>query len=120
MRFTQKNVYDVQIVNKTDYYIVPNTKSGFLAGTNVAYLRPTWSYPINAGDNSYKAVDGITSADYRDMGCSNTYISAGYHLPWLVVELDNIYSVYSVVLTNRGDCCGKYNLYIFLQHNYRV
>ena len=100
-------------MNQTDYYIVAHRKSGFLAGTNVAYLRPTWSY--GTADNSYKAVDGNTSPNYLNQGCSHTNGSV-YHLPWLVVELDNIYSVYSVVLTNRGDCCGKYKLYIFLPY----
>ena len=89
-----------------------------LIGANVAYLRPTWSYPprpSDGGDNSHKAVDGDTSTSYANGGCSHTgsqeYLA---HDPWLVVELDNIYSVYSVDLTNRGDCCGKCKVHVLM------
>ena len=51
-----------------------------------------------------KAVDGNTNSVYNDGSCTHTSATLN---TWWAVNLAGIYRVYSVTLTNRGDCCGK-------------
>ena len=58
-----------------------------------------------ATGNPSKAVDGSTNTFYHSAGgCSHTHKERD---PWWQVDLGAEYSVYDVMLTNRGDCCGE-------------
>ncbi|XP_073447656.1 uncharacterized protein [Aquarana catesbeiana] len=50
------------------------------------------------------AVDGDKSASYYDRSCIHTHIDFG---PWWRVDLLSKMRVFSVAITNRGDCCGS-------------
>ena len=49
------------------------------------------------------AVDGVSSTDALHPGCASTRLQSD---PWLVVDLGDEHTVFGVVITGRGDCCG--------------
>lgn len=51
-----------------------------------------------------KAVDGNTNNIMFDNSCSHTSSYVGWQ--WWQVDLEKVYSVTSVVISNRGDCCS--------------
>ncbi|XP_048057801.1 uncharacterized protein LOC125275146 [Megalobrama amblycephala] len=53
------------------------------------------------GDSQH-AVDGNRDSDYFKSSCTHTNSEIS---PWWRVDLGNVYSVNSVTITNRGDCC---------------
>ena len=69
---------------------------------NLALKKPTkQSQTSKKSENSHHAVDGK-----RDK--YNCAISRGA-FSWWEVDLENIYVIQEVVVTNRIDCCGKLN-----------
>jgi hypothetical protein len=54
---------------------------------------------------SARAVDGNTDNNIYGGSCMET--PGKEHLEWWGVDLHDVYRVKSVVIYNRGDCCGK-------------
>ncbi|KAI4891192.1 hypothetical protein NFI96_006425 [Prochilodus magdalenae] len=54
--------------------------------------------------DAQKAVDGKSDTYYRRGSCTHTSYESN---PWWRVELQGVYNVSSVSVTNRGDCCGQ-------------
>ncbi|XP_041958045.1 uncharacterized protein LOC121716004 isoform X1 [Alosa sapidissima] len=51
-----------------------------------------------------KAIDGNRDSNWYHYSCSHTGLEPN---PWWRVDLLKKYRVHSVVITNRGDCCGE-------------
>ena len=56
---------------------------------------------------SSRAVDGNINSIFDDKSCTHTKTTKGN---WWQVDLVDVYEIRDVVITNRGDCCGKFNL----------
>ncbi|XP_067653393.1 fucolectin-1-like [Haliotis asinina] len=72
---------------------------------NLALNKPTAQISTLAPHTSGLAVDGNKASDMKNGSCTFT---AGSYLPskqWWQVDLQQIFSVLTVSLTNRGDCC---------------
>ena len=59
-----------------------------------------WSEHGDAG----RAVDGNPSTDYwRQLSCTRTKEETK---PWWTVDLQAVFEIEAVIITNREDCCG--------------
>ncbi|KAI4905839.1 hypothetical protein NFI96_030210, partial [Prochilodus magdalenae] len=54
--------------------------------------------------HAYNAIDGNTDPDYNHGSCTATDIQQN---PWWRVDLLDEYTVTSITITNRGDCCPE-------------
>ena len=73
--------------------------------TNIALRKTTYQSDIGWGGSPDKAVDGDRESNYGLGSCMHT---SGTSHGWLAVDLEQYYTVTSVTITNRGDCCGQY------------
>uniref|UniRef100_A0A8C9VI42 Fucolectin tachylectin-4 pentraxin-1 domain-containing protein n=1 Tax=Scleropages formosus TaxID=113540 RepID=A0A8C9VI42_SCLFO len=64
----------------------------------------TQSSQYNAAGAAGKAIDGKRNAKFSDHSCTHTERDSK---PWWKVDLHNVYTVTSVTITNRGDCCAQ-------------
>lgn len=71
---------------------------------NIALGKATKNEPIYHGRPSSKAVDGSTATNWLSYSCTHT--SCCNPLPWWRVDFGKTAIIYSVKITNRGDCCG--------------
>ncbi|XP_049324928.1 uncharacterized protein LOC103037467 [Astyanax mexicanus] len=55
------------------------------------------------GDPS-KAIDGKTTSEYSQGSCTHTETQDN---PWWRLDLQDEYNIYSIYITNRGDCCSE-------------
>lgn len=62
------------------------------------------SSSYNALASPEHAIDGSTSSDYLRGQCTHTQLEAN---PWWTVDLRARFIVFSVIVTNRGDCCEE-------------
>ena len=62
--------------------------------------------PAGTMFSPYYAVDGDTRTSIQY--CSHDKDVFDPQPVWWIVDLERAYDVHSVVVTNRGDCCGKY------------
>ena len=63
------------------------------------------------GDAS-RAVDGNPSTDYwRQLSCTRTKEETN---PWWTVDLQAVFKIDAVIITNREDCCGWFQILHFL------
>ena len=62
-------------------------------------------YTLTADAPASNAVNGIKTGDWYGGSCAST---ASEQNPWMVVDLDDIYTVSAVIIVNRVDCCCKY------------
>ena len=58
------------------------------------------------GGVASRAIDGKKNADYRGKSCTHTSPQPS---PWWAMDLGGRVSVSAVTITNRADCCCKYN-----------
>ena len=77
--------------------------------SNIALGKQAWQ--SSTLDHIYiptadKAVDGNSASNFTYQSCTHT--NEQYH-PWWAVDLGAKNLVSEVVITNRGDCCGKKN-----------
>ena len=80
---------------------------------NLALHKPVWQSSTSEAYTEYYgfdpvpdlAVDGHRWTMYWDGSCTHTYKDP---TPWFTVDLLLEYRVTEVVVTNRGDCCGRY------------
>eukprot|EP00795_Rhopilema_esculentum_P011495 gene11495-21712_t len=63
--------------------------------------------------DSHLVVDGNAASNYGDGSCSHT---DSQYQPWWRVDLDATYSIGTVKITNRGDCCATRlsNFYVYV------
>ncbi|KAI4903208.1 hypothetical protein NFI96_008973 [Prochilodus magdalenae] len=54
--------------------------------------------------NAYNAIDGNTDPNYNHGSCTATELQQN---PWWRVDLLDEYTVTSITITNRGDCCPE-------------
>ena len=81
--------------------------SGEEAATNVAYQKTaSQSSTYSSLTPASKAVDNNLDSDYYAYSCAVTLPDS--QGSWWQVDLHQSYDIYSVVITNRGDCCGEY------------
>ena len=89
------------------------TLSWFTSGSrNLALNKPAWQSSTKPYSDFYGfepaagfAVDGDKSPMYWVGSCSHT--EEDRPKAWWIVDLEGEYMVTEVVITNRGDCCGK-------------
>ena len=72
---------------------------------NVALGKPTTQSTTFRRYPSRFAVDGNLNTNMHEYSCSHTEpkVRGG----WWQVDLGTVYEIRRVVITNRGDCCGK-------------
>ena len=74
----------------------------------MAYQKPARQSTTYAPDaQASKAVDNNTDPHYYSHSCAVTQRES--QGSWWQVDLLQPYNIYSVVITNRGDCCGQYS-----------
>ena len=76
---------------------------------NIALGKATANQP-EAHFPASRAIDGNSNADWGGDSCTAT--SCCDPLPWWRVDFGGTATVYSMKITNRGDCCGE-RLYDF-------
>ncbi|KAL0189952.1 hypothetical protein M9458_017051, partial [Cirrhinus mrigala] len=59
---------------------------------------------VYAAGDAEKAVDGNRDSEYRKGSCTLTKTEFN---PWWRVDLENVYSISKVAITNREDCCKE-------------
>ena len=80
---------------------------------DLALNKPAWqSSDFSASTPASLAVDGNADTIMSHGSCSQTNADP---YAWWAVDLGAEYSVESVAITNRGDCCGRYSGFIFFQ-----
>ena len=72
--------------------------------TNLAFQRPTFQ---SSGRDSNKAVDGNKDPNIYGNGCTHTYNDEMG--TWWLVDLQKVYRISTIEVTNRGDCCGEWD-----------
>ena len=53
------------------------------------------------------AVDNNPNTNFNSGFCTHTDPYSSDEFSWWQVDLADFYDVFSVVITNRGDCCGE-------------
>ena len=81
---------------------------------NLALGKPTKQSTTDKYGVSSKAVDGNNNTDYGVRSCTHTAPTKGN---WWQVDLGSVYEIRDVVITNRADCCGKYNVVCLFRTN---
>ena len=71
---------------------------------NIAQGKPTRQSSTAFGGFPSRAVDGDRNTDWGGSSCTHTNQQFG---PWWRVDLQKIYDVGEVKITNRGDCCSN-------------
>ncbi|XP_070564998.1 pentraxin fusion protein-like [Ptychodera flava] len=74
---------------------------------NVAVRKPAFQsslYRKSTPAGPENAVDGNTDSNWSSRSCTHTVKEQS---PWWKVDLQDIYKVDKVVITNRGDCCSQ-------------
>ena len=66
--------------------------------------KATENQPYGIGRPSSRAVDGNSQTDFSSDSCTHT--TCCNPLPWWRVDFGSTAVVYSIKITNRGDCCG--------------
>ena len=69
---------------------------------NIARGKPTKQSSVAHGGVPQRAVDGNVNSHWNGRSCTHTQRQ---RQPWWRVDLQMMYPVAKVKLTNRGDCC---------------
>ena len=81
----------------------------------MALGKPTKQSTTNTkGAESSKAVDGNNNTHFAHLSCTHTENKTGN---WWQVDLGSVYDIREVVITNRGDCCSKFNVVCLFRTN---
>ena len=73
---------------------------------NLALGKPTKGSTNQLPSEASNAVDGNRNANMAHGSCSSTSKAKGN---WWQVDIGAVYEIQNVLITNRGDCCGKLN-----------
>ena len=77
----------------------------FVGDNNLAINKRAWQISVFAEGVASRAVDGNLNPDYGNESCTHTNV---IHIkPWLTVDLEQMYLIEKVTITNRADCCGE-------------
>ena len=76
--------------------------SNLLCTGNIARGKPTKQSSIGAGGKASRGVDGNRNSQWGGKSCTHT---DNQRQPWWRVDLQMMYPIAKVRLTNRGDCC---------------
>ncbi|XP_070175652.1 fucolectin-like [Littorina saxatilis] len=112
--------WQVDLAATFSVFSVTITNRGDCCGElkNVALHKSTTQSANSNGNNGFGgaelAVDGNSNPDYF-VGGTCTHTAGQGH--WWQVDLASTFSVFSVTITNRGDCCGE-RLHDFDVHVY--
>ena len=90
---------------KSKYKLSTTLISALQNNANLAFQKPTFQSSNGFGGYSSLAVDGNTKTSYGDRSCTHT--SQYNYDTWWMVDLQQVYRVSTVKITNRGDCCGE-------------
>ena len=74
---------------------------------NIAFRCPAQSSSIQWDGIASYAFDGNMDTDCSRSACVHTAAESD---PWLGVDFEISRTVYSFIVTNRGDCCCKYSI----------
>ena len=74
------------------------------SNTNIAQGKPTRQSSTAFGGFPSRAIDGNKNTNWGGSSCTHT---SRQFRPWWRVDLQNIYDVSEVKITNRGDCCSN-------------
>ena len=78
----------------------------FTEDANLALNKSVWQISTSGAGLASRAVDGNVNSWYiRGQSCTHT--NEGHVTPWLTVDLEQMYLIQKVKITNRGDCCGE-------------
>ncbi|XP_070210604.1 fucolectin-like [Littorina saxatilis] len=72
--------------------------------SNVALNKPATQSTSREESGPQRAVDGNKATDINY--CTHTADTDSNHYRWWRVDLEGLFEVHAVVITNRGDCCG--------------
>ncbi|XP_048253278.1 zinc finger homeobox protein 4-like [Haliotis rufescens] len=75
--------------------------------SNLALNRPTEQSSVESESTSDLAVDGNKNTDHSAGSCAHTVNEPEPSLDWWQVDLQKIFTVLTVSVTNRGDCCHE-------------
>ncbi|XP_071089950.1 fucolectin-1-like [Haliotis cracherodii] len=73
--------------------------------SNLALNRPTEQSSVESEWTSDLAVDGNKNTDHSAGSCAHTVNQPEPSLDWWQVDLQEIFTVLTVSVTNRGECC---------------
>ena len=82
---------------------------------NIALNRPTWQNNAFDTFDAHLAVDGNTQNNFHVGSCAHTE-DFGVVKYWSV-DLGQDYWIASLMITNRGDCCGKFTPFNCMPYN---
>ena len=54
------------------------------------------------------ATDGVPDPNFGNKHCTHTKSQDSQSLNWWAVDLQKVYAIDSVTVTNRADCCRKF------------
>ncbi|XP_048253277.1 fucolectin-like [Haliotis rufescens] len=74
---------------------------------NLALNKPTEQSSEESSFTSDLAVDGNYNTDIHALSCAHVASDPGASLDWWQVDLQKIFTVLTVSVTNRGDCCHE-------------
>ncbi|XP_075039887.1 uncharacterized protein LOC142099864 isoform X2 [Mixophyes fleayi] len=105
------------ILCEVQVFGVPDTSNGHVIDVDQHILEPTngaanvalqgsssQSSLYNFFGESRNAIDGSLSSNYSQIQCSQT---AQQLNPWWTVDLKGVFTIFSVAVTNRRDCCWE-------------
>ncbi len=76
----------------------------FSANLNLALNKPVYQSSTGYSGPAEQAVDGNSATNYYAWSCSHTNYEDG---AWFAVDLGETYSVETIRITTRSDCCRK-------------
>lgn len=89
------------------HYVCPPCISSAL--TNVALNKPATQSTLHPTyGRPGKAVDGNKGTHISQ--CTHTADVDSSPVRWWRVDLQGLFEIHAVVITNRGDCCGQYTV----------
>lgn len=105
--FLFKQNMSIYIINITSLTILLfwNVSVTNANGSNIALGKHASMRETYGSYDARKAVDGVTDNNMFHGHCSHTSDQVIWH--WWQVDLGNVYSVTSVRIANRGDCCQE-------------
>ena len=77
------------------------------AWPNLALNKPAYASSEWVAGDAQEAVDGNFDTNYYHNSCFHSGYGDTVGDAWWAVDLTDAYYVQYVIVTNRGDCCGK-------------
>ncbi|XP_074539367.1 uncharacterized protein LOC141800603 [Halichoeres trimaculatus] len=95
----------IVIPNRNEYLTLCEVEvSGEPADSNIARGGKVAQSSIYGGAGPQRAVDGNHASNWSQGSCTHTDLDMS---PWWRLDLDRRFKIYTVTITNRGDCCSN-------------